>query len=64
MQGYILEERKFVELPKKEIGKKLWYFLVHICSQITFSTISGHFYSGNCYVFLCRYEFGEKRGDW
>jgi hypothetical protein len=44
MQGYILEGKKFVELPKKE---------------------KGHFHTGDCYVFLCRYEYSaeEKEGE-
>jgi len=35
MQCFVLEGRKFVRLPKREIG---------------------HFYSEDCYVFLCQYE--------
>ncbi|XP_033631198.1 protein flightless-1 homolog [Asterias rubens] len=34
MESFVLEGKKFVRLPDKEIG---------------------HFYSGDCYVFLCRY---------
>lgn len=34
MQCFVLEGKKFVKLPKREIG---------------------HFYSEDCYVFLCQY---------
>ena len=34
MEAFVLEGKKFVKLPGKEMG---------------------HFYSGDCYVFLCRY---------
>lgn len=57
MEAFVLEGKKFVRLQEEEHGILYYIMLycIHNVLWIIYDAVSGIFYTGDCYVFLCRY---------